>query len=72
MKLLKFAVIGAVIAVPEGGAVKKGQSFVKWDPYSVPILSEQSGVIEFHDFIEGVTVRKVIVVKDRIVNIVAN
>ncbi len=52
------AVIGAVIAVPEGGAVKKGQSFVKWDPYSVPILSEQSGVIEFHDFIEGVTVRK--------------
>ena len=52
------AVIGAVIAVPDGGEVKKGQSFVKWDPYSVPILSEQSGVIEFHDFIEGVTVRK--------------
>ena len=52
------AVIGAVIAVPDGGEVKKGQSFVKWDPYNVPILSEQSGVIEFRDFIEGVTVRK--------------
>jgi DNA-directed RNA polymerase subunit beta' len=51
-------VIGAVIAVPDGGAVKKGQSFVKWDPYNVPILSEQAGVIEFHDFIEGVTVKR--------------
>jgi DNA-directed RNA polymerase subunit beta' len=51
-------VIGAVISVGDGGRVKKGQSFVKWDPYNVPILSEQSGVVEFRDFIEGVTVRK--------------
>ncbi len=51
-------VIGAVISVAEGGQVKKGESFVKWDPYNVPILSEQSGVIDFHDFIEGVTVKK--------------
>ncbi len=51
-------VIGAVISVGDGGMVKKGQSFVKWDPYNVPILSEQDGKIEFHDFIEGVTVRK--------------
>ncbi|MBU4461219.1 MAG: DNA-directed RNA polymerase subunit beta', partial [Verrucomicrobia bacterium] len=51
-------VIGAVISVADGDRVKKGQSFVKWDPYNVPILSEQSGVIEFRDFIEGVTVRK--------------
>ncbi len=52
------AVIGAVIAVADGGEVKKGQSFVKWDPYSVPILSEAVGKIDFHDFIEGVTVRR--------------
>ncbi|HBA83544.1 MAG TPA: DNA-directed RNA polymerase subunit beta' [Verrucomicrobia bacterium] len=51
-------VIGAVISVEDGGMVKKGQSFVKWDPYNVPILSEQAGFVEFHDFIEGVTVRK--------------
>ena len=51
-------VIGAVISVPDGGTVKKGQSFVKWDPYNVPILSEAAGMIEFHDFIEGVTVKK--------------
>jgi len=52
------AVIGAVISVADGETVKKGQSFVKWDPYSVPILSEQTGVIDFHDFIEGVTVKR--------------
>ncbi|MCB1071378.1 MAG: DNA-directed RNA polymerase subunit beta', partial [Kiritimatiellae bacterium] len=51
-------VIGAVISVADGDTVKKGNSFVKWDPYNVPILSEQTGVIDFHDFIEGVTVKK--------------
>ena len=51
-------VIGATIAVEDGGTVKKGQSFVKWDPYNVPILSEKAGTIDFHDFIDGVTVKK--------------
>ena len=50
-------VIGAVIAVGDGGRVKKGQSFIKWDPYNVPILSEHDGVIDLRDFIEGVTMR---------------
>ena len=51
-------VIGALVSVDDGGEVKAGETFVEWDPYSVPILSEHDGVIEFHDFIEGVTVQK--------------
>jgi len=51
-------VVGAEISVEDGGRVKKGESFVKWDPYNIPILSEREGVIEFHDFIEGVTVKR--------------
>ncbi len=51
-------VIGAVISVADGGRVKKGESFVKWDPYNVPILAEHRGVVEFHDFIDNITVRK--------------
>ena len=51
-------VIGAVVSVDDGGEVKAGETFVEWDPYSVPILSEHTGTIEFHDFIEGVTVQK--------------
>jgi DNA-directed RNA polymerase subunit beta' len=50
--------IGALIAVPDGGRVKKGQSFVEWDPYSVPILAERSGAVHFKGFIENVTVKK--------------
>jgi DNA-directed RNA polymerase subunit beta' len=51
-------VIGSLVSVDNGGEVKAGETFVEWDPYSVPILSEHDGVIEFHDFIEGVTVQK--------------
>ena len=51
-------VIGATVAVDDGDRVKSGQTFVTWDPYSVPILSEQNGEVDFHDFIEGVTVQK--------------
>ena len=50
--------IGAVIAVEDGGRVKKGQSFIEWDPYSVPILAEKSGSVHFQGFIENVTVKK--------------
>ena len=53
-------VIGAVIAVAEGGKVKKGEAFVQWDPYNVPILSEKAGKVRFHDIIEGVTMKQVL------------
>jgi DNA-directed RNA polymerase subunit beta' len=51
-------VIGAVISVPDGGKVKKGETFVQWDPYNVPILSEKAGKVKFHDIIEGVTMKQ--------------
>ncbi|MCP5516778.1 MAG: DNA-directed RNA polymerase subunit beta' [Verrucomicrobiales bacterium] len=50
-------VIGSVISVADGGRVKKGATFVQWDPYNVPILSEKAGRVRFHDIIEGVTMR---------------
>jgi DNA-directed RNA polymerase subunit beta' len=50
--------IGAVVSVADGGRVKKGQSFVEWDPYSVPILAERMGTVHFRGFIENVTVKK--------------
>jgi DNA-directed RNA polymerase subunit beta' len=51
-------VIGAVISVRDGGKVKKGETFVQWDPYNVPILSEKAGKVKFHDIIEGVTMKQ--------------
>src|SRR5882724_4534994 len=51
-------VIGAVISVKDGAKVKKGETFVQWDPYNVPILSEKAGRVKFHDIIEGVTMKQ--------------
>jgi DNA-directed RNA polymerase subunit beta' len=51
-------VIGAVISIKDGGRVKKGETFVQWDPYNVPILSEKAGKVKFHDIIEGVTMKQ--------------
>jgi DNA-directed RNA polymerase subunit beta' len=50
-------VIGSVIAVADGGDVKKGQSILTWDPHSVPIIAESGGKVEFRDMITGITVQ---------------
>ena len=50
--------MGAIVLIEEGGSIKKGQCLAKWDPYSVPILAEQEGIISFHDFVENVSVKK--------------
>ncbi len=51
-------VVGSVISVADGGQVKKGDTFIQWDPYNVPIITEKSGKIEFRDMIPAVTIRK--------------
>src|SRR5208282_6204730 len=53
-----LVVIGAVISVQDGAKVKKGETFVQWDPYNVPILSEKAGRVKFHDIIENVTMKQ--------------
>ena len=49
------AAIGTKILVPDGGTVRKGELLAKWDPYSVPVLAEQEGIVSFHDFVENVS-----------------
>ena len=51
-------VIGSVISVCNGAEVKKAGTFVQWDPYNVPILTEKTGRVEFRDMIAGVTVKR--------------
>jgi DNA-directed RNA polymerase subunit beta' len=50
-------VLGTVIAVADGGHVKKGETFAQWDPHNVPIITEKAGKVEFRDMISGVTVK---------------
>ena len=51
-------VVGSIISVPDGGMVKKGDVFIEWDAYNVPIISEKAGVVKFLDIIEGVTMKQ--------------
>jgi DNA-directed RNA polymerase subunit beta' len=50
--------VGAVISVPDKGMVTKGEVFIEWDAYNVPIISEKSGRVKFMDIIEGVTMKQ--------------
>jgi len=51
-------VIGSMISKDDGASVKKGETFVQWDPYNVPILTDKGGKIEFRDMIAGVTIKR--------------
>jgi len=51
-------VIGSTISRGDGAPVKKGETFIQWDPYNVPILTEKAGRIEFRDMIPGVTMKR--------------
>ena len=51
-------VLGSVISIADGASIKKGVSFVQWDPYNVPIITERAGKAEFRAMLPGVTIRK--------------
>jgi DNA-directed RNA polymerase subunit beta' len=50
--------IGSRILIKEGQVVKKGEIFVKWDPYTIPILTEVKGKVRFEDVIKDVTIKE--------------
>jgi DNA-directed RNA polymerase subunit beta' len=49
---------GSKLLLEENKEVKKGQIFVQWDPYNVPIMTEVSGRVKFEDLIEDLTVKQ--------------
>jgi DNA-directed RNA polymerase subunit beta' len=51
-------VYGARLKVQDGQPVAPGQVLVEWDPFTTSILTDASGTVEFHDVLEGVTVKE--------------
>jgi DNA-directed RNA polymerase subunit beta' len=51
---------GARLLVDEGAAVKKGVKLVDWDPYTIPIITERSGIANYRDLVDGVSLREVL------------
>ncbi|MFA4853871.1 MAG: DNA-directed RNA polymerase subunit beta' [Candidatus Omnitrophota bacterium] len=53
-----FVPQGAFITILDGQEVSKGISFVRWDPYTIPVLTEVGGGVRFEDLRENVTMRE--------------
>jgi DNA-directed RNA polymerase subunit beta' len=55
----RFPVIyGAELLVEEGQEVEAGEKLVRWDPFTIPILTEVPGIVKFGDLIEGITMQE--------------
>jgi DNA-directed RNA polymerase subunit beta' len=48
---------GSSIFFKDESGVKKGAKFAEWDPYSVPILAEISGTVQYEDIKKDVTMK---------------
>jgi DNA-directed RNA polymerase subunit beta' len=46
---------GARLLTDEGAAVARNQKLAEWDPYTLPIITERNGRVEYLDLLEGVT-----------------
>ena len=55
----RYSIIyGAKLKANDGKSVKEGQILAEWDPYTIPILSEESGKIKYGDIFEGETMQE--------------
>jgi DNA-directed RNA polymerase subunit beta' len=49
---------GATLKVSDGSKVKSDQILAEWDPFTIPIVTEVSGVVKFGDITEGRTMQE--------------
>ena len=46
---------GSRLLTDDGAQVSRGQKLAEWDPYTLPIITERDGKVEYLDLLEGVT-----------------
>jgi DNA-directed RNA polymerase subunit beta' len=46
---------GARLLVDDGATVTRGQKLADWDPFTLPIITEKNGKVEYADLIENIT-----------------
>ena len=49
---------GTVLMFEDGAQVKEGDRLAEWDPFTLPIITEQSGIVRFQDLVEGKTMEE--------------
>ncbi|MBI5345176.1 MAG: DNA-directed RNA polymerase subunit beta', partial [Deltaproteobacteria bacterium] len=51
-------IYGAKLKVKDGDKVAAGAAMAEWDPYTIPIIIEVSGIVRFGDIEDGKTMRE--------------
>ncbi len=51
---------GTNILVADGETVTQGQRIAEWDPFTMPVITEQPGVVRYQDLIDGKTLTEVV------------
>jgi DNA-directed RNA polymerase subunit beta' len=51
---------GAKLFIEDGKKVKPEDQIASWDPYTIPIISEKGGLVEYEDVIDGFSSRETI------------
>ena len=51
---------GARLLAESGAKVEKGQVLATWDPYTLPIITEKEGYVDYVDLVEGTSMREVV------------
>ena len=49
---------GTRILAKEGAKVKKGQKVAEWDPFTVPVITEKAGKVEWIDLINNISLEE--------------
>ncbi|MCQ2379890.1 MAG: DNA-directed RNA polymerase subunit beta' [Victivallaceae bacterium] len=49
---------GYVLSLKDGDKVAATEQFVAWDPSSIPVIVEESGIVKFADIADGITLER--------------
>ncbi|MEC8715628.1 MAG: DNA-directed RNA polymerase subunit beta', partial [Pseudomonadota bacterium] len=49
---------GTVLMHKDGAKVTEGDRLAEWDPFTLPIITEQSGVVRYQDLVDGTTMEE--------------
>ena len=51
---------GARLLVDDTAKIVKGQKIADWDPYTIPIITERDGYINYVDLVDGLSMREIV------------
>ena len=51
---------GAKLYIDNDESVNKGKKICEWDPYTLPVIAERSGIVSYMDLVEGISIAETV------------